>query len=212
MLTKTIPLLVAAASLAVCRSAAAQEPAPGTLLISTAALENSIFAETVLLVLHHDDDGSIAIMINRPTNLAPAEVFPDIEGAGSYTGVLYFGGPVSPARPFILTRRNDAVIESGMRIANDVYLSADATLLSALDETQRSAGFFRIYAGSAQWAPGQLVAEIEAGAWEMTIASAAAIFADDPDALWLRLLEAPHGTEVAALSPNEQTRTAPGLR
>ncbi|HMB72986.1 MAG TPA: YqgE/AlgH family protein, partial [Gammaproteobacteria bacterium] len=95
-----------AAGVVLCHQPAfAQEPAPGTLLISTAALADTMFEETVMLVVHHDDDGSIAIMINRPTNLAPAEVFPDIEGAGSYTGVLYFGGPLSPSRPYLLGRR-----------------------------------------------------------------------------------------------------------
>lgn len=199
MFTKTIPVLLAAAAIGLCTPAFSQEPGPGTLLISTAALEGTMFEKTVLLVVHHDDDGSIAIMINRPTHLAPTEIFPDLEGAASYTGVLYFGGPVSPTRPYLLTRRTEEIAGAGLRIVDDVYLSGDASLLTELDEAQRSDAFFRIYAGSAQWGPGQLRAEVDAGAWETTIANVGNIFNSAPNELWQRLLEAPHGTDVALL-------------
>jgi putative transcriptional regulator len=188
------------------QSAAAQEIGRGSLLISTDALDGTIFEKTVLLIVHHDEDGSIGIMINRPTNLTPAEVFPDIEGAGSYTGVLYFGGPLTPGRPLLIARRSEALASSAIRIADDVYLSGDASLLRSLEESQRNDGFSRIYAGSAQWGPGQLQGEVEAGAWEVALASPGYVFTEAPEALWPRLLNAPHGTDTArqtSVSPAE---------
>ena len=167
------------------------------LMISTEALAGTMFEETVMLIVHHDSDGTIGIMINRPTNLELAEVYPDVEGAGSYTGVVWFGGPLAPARPFLLSRRADGIEGASLRIVEDVYLSGDASMLNALDPEQRTTSFSRLYAGNAQWGPGQLSAEIEAGAWEIALANASTVFTNMPDDLWLRLLNSPRGTDVA---------------
>ncbi len=41
------------------------------------------FARTVVLVLRSDDDGTIGIILNRPTNLVPGTIFPELkESAG----------------------------------------------------------------------------------------------------------------------------------
>ena len=201
MSARTNRICLAAAALLLSQSALAQEPARGSLLISTAALAGTMFEETVLLVVHHDDDGSIGIMINRPTNLNPAQIFPDIEGAASYTGVVYFGGPLSPGRPFLIARRSDALEGLSIRIADDVYLSGDVSVLSRLDADQRSQSFSRIYAGNAQWGPGQLASEIDSGAWEVALANASDVFTTSPEELWSELLNAPHGTDIAG-APN----------
>lgn len=188
-----------AAGLALSQSVFAQTPGRGTILISTEALEGTIFEETVVLVVHHDADGSIGIMINRPTNLQPAEVFPDIAGAASYTGVLYFGGPLAPSRPFLLTRRSTSLQESGIPIIDDVHLSGDPSVLNTLDEGRRSDSFSRIYAGSAQWGPGQLQSEVDSGAWETALGSSNVIFTDNPESLWMRVVLAPRGNDIARL-------------
>lgn len=203
-------LRLAAVLVLLWQSAAAQEIGRGSLLISTAALDGTLFEETVLLIVHHDEDGSIGIMINRPTNLTPVEVFPDLEGAGSYTGVLYFGGPLTPGRPFLIARRADALADSAIRIADDVYLSGDVSLLRGLEEAQRNGSFSRIYAGSAQWGPGQLQGEVDAGAWETTLASPGDVFDEAPEKLWRRLLDTPHGTDTARreVDPGSEIRLA----
>ena len=65
------------------------------------------------------------------------------------------------------------------------------------EESQRNDSFSRIYAGSAQWGPGQLQGEVDAGAWEVALASSGYVFSDAPEELWLRLFNAPHGTDTA---------------
>jgi putative transcriptional regulator len=185
--------------------ATAQTPGRGTLLISTDSLAGTMFEETVVLVVHHDDDGSIGIMINRPTNLQPSAVFPDIAGAASYTGVLYFGGPLAPTRPYLLARQSDSVAETGIRIVDDVYLSGDPSVLGSFSEPRRSNPFSRIYAGNAQWGPGQLQSEVNAGAWRVLPASAGTIFSAEPEELWSRLKSAPGGGDIVQSIP-AQTR------
>lgn len=192
-------ILLLAAGLALSHSALAQNLTRGSVLISSESLAGTMFERTIMLIVHHDEDGTIGIMINRPTTLAPAEVFPDIAGAGSYAGVLYFGGPLAPARPFLLARGTGLLEDSGIRIIDDVFLSGDPSVLNLLDDDRRAESFARIYAGSAQWGPGQLQSEVDAGAWETTRGTASLIFSRNPVSLWSRVINAPRGNEIARL-------------
>lgn len=201
------------AGIALCQAAGAQSLARGELIVSTAALDGTMFEETIMLLVHHDDDGTIGIMINRPTNLQPAEVYPDITGTASYDGALYFGGPLASNRPFLLARRSAALQDASIRIIEDVYLSGDASLLNVLDEIERTDAFSRIYAGSAQWGPGQLREEVESGAWVSLPGNAGLIFFAEPEKLWTQLSSRPLGDEVALLpapvnEPGQRTNRA----
>ena len=180
-------------------TASGQQIERGNLLVATPALADTTFSETVLLVIHHDEDGSIAIMINRPTNLAPARVFPEIGTSSDYDGPLYFGGPVSTTRAFVLSRNAEPIDGSSIRIVGDVHLSGDFSVLALLTKEQLSSASVRVYAGHAQWGPAQLQAEIAAGAWTVVPGQAARIFSAEPLALWQRLVVTPGDRQIAQL-------------
>ena len=194
-------LYIAAASMLLLthQYAGAQEIIRGTLLVATADLAESTFSETVLLVLHHDQDGSIAIMINRPTNLAPMDAFPELTSIENYSGNLYLGGPVSPSRAFVLVRQNDIVNEGSVRIVDDVFLSGDFSLLSSLDASSLTDTYARVFAGHAQWGAGQLPAEVAAGAWRLANGNATDVFSQAPLSLWEQALST-HDEQIAATS------------
>ncbi len=48
---------------------------------------------------------------------------------------------------------------------------------------------FRVYAGYAGWAPGQLEREIDRGDWHVLNADAETVFDKKPDAIWPELIE-----------------------
>ena len=52
---------------------AAQTVANGTLLVASPELSDPNFARAVVLVLRHDDEGTIGIILNRPTNLVAGD-------------------------------------------------------------------------------------------------------------------------------------------
>ena len=110
---------VAAAALASCFTAAplgAQSIGNGTLLVAAPQLTDVSFARAVVLVLRHDDDGTIGVVLNRPTNLVPATVFPELaEGIGSYAGHLFRGGPIAPTQLIFLVRGLAAATVNGPR-------------------------------------------------------------------------------------------------
>ena len=83
----------------------AQELGDGVLLIASPELADPNFSHAVVLVLQHGDNGTIGVVLNRLTSVAPAKVFPELQtGLGAYTGTLFRGGPVGPTRLVFLVR------------------------------------------------------------------------------------------------------------
>jgi putative transcriptional regulator len=182
--------------------ASAQTLDRGALLVSTPALEGTSFEDTVLLVLHHDDDGALALMINRPTNLGPSAVFGEAEAYADFMGPVFFGGPITPTRGYMLLRRNERLSEANVEILRGVFLSGDFQNLADVPANERNNNRLRFYAGHAQWGPGQLDAEVAAGGWNVLRGRAEWVFSSDPLALWRELQAVgSSGSEIARLAP-----------
>jgi putative transcriptional regulator len=183
--------------LAAATPAAAQRAADGMLLIAAPTIEDPNFDRTVVLVLRHDDNGTLGVIVNRPTTLDPATVFPELApGIDGYAGTLYRGGPVSPARVLFLVRGLAAATVEGPEVVEKVFLSGDPESLTDIVRFATGTDELRIFAGHAEWVPGQLDSEIAAGGWRTIPASAELVFHADAPRLWAEL--ANRGDEVVA--------------
>ena len=183
-------LVAAAAALgaAVPSPTLAQDVTNGSLLVAAPALSDPNFARTVLLVLRTDENGALGVILNRPTNLEPGVVFPELkEGLGTYDGRLYRGGPVSPTQLLFLVRGLAAATVNGPEVLEKVFLSIDADSLGEMTRLAHGTDELRVYAGHAAWAPGQLEAEVRAGGWEIVPGTADLVFSTDPGELWNQL-------------------------
>ena len=105
--------------------AAAQGPAAGVLLVARPALDDPNFAESVVLVIYHDSNGSLGILLNRPTNLRPSRVFSDVEALAGYSDPVFFGGPLEPRQVLVLLRDPPPGTVPGDPLIEDVYVTAD---------------------------------------------------------------------------------------
>ncbi|MEM9383774.1 MAG: YqgE/AlgH family protein [Pseudomonadota bacterium] len=166
----------------------AMEPEAGRFLVAAEALEDPNFAKTVVLLLHHDGDGSIGLIINQHSDIAPAQLLPGIRGLDRYQGKLFLGGPVELSHVSVLAAEG----AGGTAVLKGVYLSNDPTTLEGLLLAARGQGerAVRIFIGYAGWSGGQLEAEISAGGWRVHAASAKHVFEQDPSRLWGSLREA----------------------
>jgi putative transcriptional regulator len=174
--------------------------ADGTLLIASAELEDPNFAHTVVLILRNDANGTIGVILNRPTNLAPAKIFPDLAASvGAYAGKLYRGGPVASSRLLFLVRGLAAATVQGPEVVEKVFLAGDPDALPDMVRLADGAKDLRMYAGHAEWMPGQLDREIAAGGWQTKPATAEIVFDANPTALWDELTTR-SGETVAAVS------------
>jgi putative transcriptional regulator len=185
-------------SLAVVGGAQSQTPpAAGRLLVASANVADPSFAETVLLILIHQDGGSAAVFLNRPTWVEPTEAFPEIAELAGYDGTLYLGGPVGPTELLTLFEAGGLPTDQALPLGDGLYFSPNPALLSELDPAAVDRPNIRLYAGHAEWGPGQLASEIAAGRWRVLEADAEHVFADDPSGLWERLLLALDGVSAA---------------
>ena len=166
-------------------------------LLSTDNLRGSFFAESVILLCRHDEDGAFGIVVNKPSPTKvrdllralrirgekPGNGGADNEGDGD--GAIYIspdidggpvmqGGPVKPEQVFVLhspERDYEATIKVDDNIA--VTLSRDILAAIARRRAPRKILFAFGYAG---WGEGQLEDEISQNAWVPIPASPDVVF------------------------------------
>lgn len=163
---------------------------PGDLLVASEKLGDPNFAESVILVLRHDEDeGTLGVIINRRSEIPLSKVFPDIKGANP--DPVFLGGPVSLDAVQALVRlgkESDGV----KHVAGDVYVTGSKDVIESSVRSHETPAKFRLYAGYAGWAAGQLDIELRVGAWRIMSDRSKAVFDDDPDSLWARLTRESH--------------------
>jgi putative transcriptional regulator len=168
-------------------------PGKGKLLVATELVRGSGFEESVILLLHYDENGAAGLIVNKPTPATPQSALPEFDELERYVGNLYYGGPVG-------LNSIQALLKSGSppdrstHIIDDIYIvPIDEDLIE--DSTDSST--LRLYVGFAGWAPGQLDAETLRGSWHIAPASAELVFEADPENLWRKLV--PPATIRAAI-------------
>ena len=158
----------------------------GQLLIASPNIGDPRFANTVILMVKHDKEGALGIVINRPVGEksiaslleAPGEDVSGIEGSLR----VFIGGPVQPELGFVVHsaeyRRDDTIDVDG-RVA-----------MTASRQILRDIGHHRcpektLFAlGYAGWGPGQLEAELARHDWFTAPEEPKLIFDEDRANLW----------------------------
>src|SRR5262249_49554596 len=147
------------------------------------------FRRSVILVLEHNDEGAMGIVLNRPSEAAVDEAVPALADLGDPGDLVHVGGPVQPQAVMALGEFSDP--DQSSRIV------VGARGLVDRDERGAELRRARVYAGYAGWGPGQLDAELEAEAWIIDSAHPDDPFRDDD--LWPFAL-ARKGGEYALLA------------
>lgn len=152
-------------------------------LVATPTLADPTFSRSVILMLNHDEDGALGIIVNRPTPATLAQVFPHLEHASDRTDTLYLGGPVRPTRIFVLLRAEEAP-PAAEAVLPGVYVSTRQPSFDHALANNWPAERFRVLAGYAGWRAGQLETEVERGDWRFYPASESALFEVPAEHLW----------------------------
>lgn len=150
----------------------APTPPAGALLVATPAIGDGVFARAVVLLLDHDEGGTLGVVLSEPLGLAAESVLGGGAGRAAEPAVVFRGGPVEPDVQVVLGVDPDGRLGWGP-------LAPGAPLPQ---------GDLRVFAGYAGWAPGQLVGELEQQAWWVLPARPGDVLAARPTALWRRLV------------------------
>jgi putative transcriptional regulator len=161
--------------------------APG-FLIAMPQMQDPNFSKTVVLMLEHDDEGAMGLIINRSAELT----FADLAKSQRYEVAvtreedsIFVGGPVEPYRGFVLHDR--ASIEERALLFPGLFLSVTTDALEPLlrDSTTR----LRFCLGYSGWGPGQLEKEIAQGSWLFTEAQLAPVLSIEPEQIWSEVIK-----------------------
>jgi putative transcriptional regulator len=158
----------------------------GQLLIAAPNMGDPRFYQTVVLLVLHDRNGAMDIVVNRPLEERPLASLLEALGETA-TGVagsvrIFAGGPVQPELGFVLHsaeyHRPDTVgIEGHLAMTSSREILRD--IANGRSPKQSLVAF-----GYAGWGPGQLEGELAQRFWFTTPADANLVFEEARDRLW----------------------------
>jgi len=155
------------------------EPLGGKLLISNASLFDPNFRRTVVLIGHHDEEGAVGVILNRPTELSVDEAVPALADLVMPGDLLFEGGPVQPEAAVVLAEFTDPS-EAGVVAFGSIGFLPEEAAPEGLESVTRA----RVFAGYAGWGAGQLEGELDEDAWIVVPAEPGDVFHEEPERLW----------------------------
>ena len=129
---------------------------------STAALIGSFFEHTTILIVEHNEKGTIGFVTNKSFEKSFHEL---VEFNHTKPFPLMDGGPVDRDHLFVLHKRPD-LIKGGKQIPNGLYLGGDMDqVIQAINTGGANPQEIQLFIGYCGWDEGELEAELEEGSW-----------------------------------------------
>jgi putative transcriptional regulator len=197
------------------RTAVARIPHPATLrvvasssiapsfLVAMPQLRDPNFRRSVVLLVHHDEEGTFGVVLNRPTEITAMGLCAtlEVDWCGAPEKGIGWGGPVQPQTGWLLFG-DDVAIEARddvKRVGEGVHFAGSLDVLRrvAQDPPQN----LHVLLGYAGWGPGQLESELAEGAWLIAPVSRDVVFGVESSVMWdyvLRSLGIEPSTLVAS--------------
>ena len=172
-------------------AAAQQAFLTGQFLIAAPGMGDPRFYHAVILIIRHDKEGALGIVVNRPVESQPIRrLLEDLGQSGNGASgkvEIFAGGPVQPEIGFVL---HSAEYKRAGTIAIDgkVAMSSSPAVLRDIASGQGPKKYILAF-GYAGWGPGQLEAELGEQAWFTAPDDPKLLFDADRATLWQTALE-----------------------
>jgi putative transcriptional regulator len=177
--------------------------APG-LLIAMPQLLDPNFQRSVVLLVHHDAEGTFGVVLNRETGITAPSLCAtlEIDWRGDQDEGIDWGGPVQPQTGWVLYESAtplDAEIDAEVKnLGEGLCFAGSLEVLRSV--AKRPPEHLRLLLGYAGWGPGQLESELAQGAWLLAPLEREVLFEVDLDAMWEYVVRS-LGIEPATLAP-----------
>jgi len=150
----------------------------GKLIVASRKLQDSNFLRTVILLLEHNEDGALGVILNRMADKTVAQVWDAIDADPCENQQnLNLGGPVPG--PLIALHTAERLADN--RVLPGLFVSMQRDAVDKLVRQQEHP--FRLYTGNSGWGGGQLEDELKVGGWLTAPAQSEDVFTE-PDKLW----------------------------
>ncbi len=154
----------------------------GKFIIASPRLMDPNFVQSVVLLIQHDENGAMGVIINRPMEVSVRQACEPLEAVECLVEApLHVGGPCEGPLMALHALEDSA---EGEIIPGVYYAVQRHHLESLLERAPIPAKYVANYAG---WGPGQLEAEIAEGSWLVHDAGPEQIFEEDLQ-LWSKLI------------------------
>jgi putative transcriptional regulator len=158
----------------------------GQLLIASPAMRDPRFDHVVILMVRHNQDGALGIVINRPIGDrslgALLQALGENASSVSESVKVYRGGPVEAEQGFVIHSADYHRAET-LDIDGRVAMTASAEVLRDIANKSGPQKILIAF-GYAGWGPGQLEAELARNAWFTAPEDPALVFDDARDQVW----------------------------
>ena len=134
-------------------------------LVATDSLDGTAFEETVIVAAPLPNGGHVGFIINRPTNVKLATLFPDDASSRRVDAPVSYGGPMLPRAVFALTQKAPEGDSESVTLMPGLVAVIDAAGVDHILETAPNDA--RYFIGLVVWGPEELTEQIEGGAWDV---------------------------------------------
>ena len=138
----------------------------GIFINSTDVLNGSFFEHTTILIVQHNEEGSLGFVTNKSFGKSLHELI-EFKHAKPYP--LMDGGPVDREHLFVLHSRPD-LIKGGEQIPNGLYLGGNMEqVIEAINSGAANQQEIQVFIGYCGWDEGELEAELIEGSWTFSL-------------------------------------------
>ena len=159
---------------------------PGRLLYAIPGLPDPNFAESVVLLVRREAQGTTGLIVNLPTLATVGQALPALDGLPGSRLPVYRGGPVQTTSILFLVRSKSRLAKL-TPIGGDVYLGSRSGDLREALARRDAPENVRVFAGYAGWTRSQLETELQRGGWVVGALDPQAAFSAEPESLWPRV-------------------------
>ena len=156
------------------------------ILVAKRQLQDKLYGSTIVLSRPIGADRHVGFIINRPTQVTLAKLFPGHEPSKKVVDPVFLGGPVSPEVIFALVQGKQSPGGRSIKILDDLYLAIDSDVVDSVIEKQSTQA--RFFAGMVLWRPGELNDELKRGLWYMLDAKSDLALRKSTEGMWEELV------------------------
>lgn len=161
-------------------------PAKGRLLLSEPFMGDYYFGRSVILLVEHNEEGSVGVILNKPATARFNEVLQDFP---EFDAPIYIGGPVETNSLFFIHQLGEK-IEDSVEVQNGVFWGGDIKAVKEMILLKMiKPEDIRFYIGYSGWGKDQLKSELKRNSWLVTPTDKASVFATDPLAMWSNFID-----------------------
>lgn len=156
-------------------------PVIGDVLISEPFMNDFYFRRSVILLIDHNEKGSLGVIFNKRLTIPFNEI---VQGFPEFNADVYLGGPVETDRIFFIHTVGEMIPDSHL-ISNGLYWSGNINVLKSMIKMDLIKPHeVRFYVGYAGWDGGQLRNELKANTWVVGRFTSKQLLRTMPGKMW----------------------------